>query len=193
MEAFCYDRHMSLICISGHQGTGKSTILKELISLGQIAYGLDENKVAGYYDLAKDMPSVNIPQGLNRNLEWRKNNVWRVDMSKVHTLAVAKDNKPTFYLGYASNVEDLWDICDEIIILQLNDETTVERLWYRTDNSFGKHPGELQLAIENSKKIYIKAESYSKHPVHFIDASLDIQSIVLEIIRISDKSPKLVH
>jgi len=116
---------MSLICISGHQGTGKSTILKELAKLGYTAYGLDEEKVAGYFNLITNAPSETIPQGLDRNLEWRKDNVWYVDINKVHTLAVAKDDTPTFYLGYASNIEDLWDMCDEIIILQLDDETTI--------------------------------------------------------------------
>ncbi len=115
--------------------------------------------------------------------------MWYVDINKVHTLAVAKDDTPTFYLGYASNIEDLWDMCDEIIILQLDDETTIKRLQHRTDNSFGKHPGELQLAIENSKTIYSKAKSYTQKPIHIIDASSDIQDIVLEIVKISNRIP----
>lgn len=179
---------MSLICISGHQGTGKSTILKELVKLGYTAYGLDEERVAGYFNISSNAPSENIPQGLDRNLEWRKDNVWRVDMSKVRTLSAAKDSKPTFYIGYASNIEDLWEICDEIILLQLDDKTTIERLQQRSTNSFGKHPGELQLAIENGITIYNKAKSYKRSNVHFIDASLNINNIVSEVVEISHKS-----
>ncbi len=184
---------MSLICISGHQGTGKSTILKELTRLGFTAYGLDETKVAGYYNLLSDSPSVNIPQGLDRNLEWRKDNVWCVDMNKVRTLVTTKDDKSTFYLGYAANIEDLWDICDQIIILQLDDKTTIERLQHRTDNSFGKHPGELELALENSKAVLNKAQTYTQHPVHFIDASLEVQDITSNILKIIDNSSNLVQ
>ncbi len=183
---------MSLICVSGHQGTGKSTILKELTTQGYTAYGLDEENAAGYFSLISNAPSSDIPQGLDRNLEWRKNNVWYVDIDKVRTLTAAEDDKPIYYLGYASNIEDLWDICDEIVILQLDDETTIERLKRRTDNSFGKHPGELELALENSKAIYNKAKTYSRHPVHLMDASLGVQDIVSNILTVSNKGSKLV-
>ncbi|MES2630823.1 MAG: AAA family ATPase [Patescibacteria group bacterium] len=176
---------MSLICITGHQGTGKSTLLNELRKQGFVAYGLDEEKVAGYFNLTTNAPSINVPQGLNRNPEWRKENVWHVDVAKVRNLAVALDGKPTFYLGYAVNIEDLWDISDEIIILQLNDDITKSRLEQRTSNSFGKHPGELELAITNSDVIYKKAISYAKHPVHFVDASLNTQDIASKIIKLT--------
>ena len=134
---------MSLICISGHQGTGKSTILNALVKLGYTAYGLDEERVAGYFDTSTNSPSTYIPMGIDRNLEWRKHNVWRLDINKLRALSVANDSKPTFYCGYASNIEELWDICDDIIILQLSDDETIKRLKQRIDNSFGKHPGEL--------------------------------------------------
>ncbi|RZK66033.1 MAG: hypothetical protein EOO85_27410 [Pedobacter sp.] len=184
---------MSLICISGHQGTGKSTILNELAKLGYIAYGLDEEKVAGYFNTRLNNASTHIPQGLDRNLEWRKDNVWRVDINKLRALSVAKDNKPTFYCGYASNIEELWDICDEIIILQLSDDATLERLQQRTNNSFGKHPGELELATANSKIIDKKAKAYKNHRLHFIDGSLDVQSVVSKIIEITDKNSEFIR
>lgn len=181
---------MSLICISGHQGTGKSTILNELVKLGYTAYGLDEERVAGYFDTSTNSPSTYIPMGIDRNLEWRKHNVWRLDINKLRALSVANGSKPTFYCGYASNIEELWDICDDIIVLQLSDDETIKRLKQRTDNSFGKHPGELQLAIENSKTLRSKTDTYPRGDVRCIDASLDINDVVSKVIENSDKRSK---
>lgn len=184
-EAFCYHGKMSLICITGHQGTGKSTILNQLHTLGVTAYGLDEEKVAGYFNLVTGAASQNIPQGLDRNLDWRKDNVWQVDIEKVRKLVSSSDNNPTYYIGYATNIEDLWDICDQIIILKLDDNTTRDRLKNRKNNSFGKHPGELELAILNSKQISNKANSYKKHPVYYVDAASSVEDVASHILKIT--------
>lgn len=74
---------MSLICITGHQGTGKSTLLLELRKAGLLAYGIDEENLAGYFNIEANRPSERIPEGMERNLDWRKTNKWRVDMNKV--------------------------------------------------------------------------------------------------------------
>lgn len=175
---------MSLICITGHQGTGKSTLLNKVKELGYTAIGLDEEKLAGYFDVERGTESLNIPTGLDRNLSWRKNNVWKVDVNKIRQLELPSD-EPVFIFGYAVNIEDVWDVCDVIIVLQLDKEVTAQRLINRTNNSFGKHPGEIELAIKNSHTIDAKAKKYIEHPVHYINATIDTDRLAAEIIKIS--------
>jgi len=79
----------------------------------------------------------------------------------------------------------LWNICNEIVILELNDDTTINRLQNRSNNSFGKHPGELELAIDNSKIIHEKATVHKNHNVHFIDGSMSVQDIIFKILELS--------
>ena len=197
MEAFCYYESMSIICITGHPGTGKSTILQVLTKLGYVAYGIDEEKAASYYDLNTDAPSVSIPLGIDRNLEWRNTNVWMIDINKVRSLPLAKGSSHTFIFCNGYNVEDVWNYCDEVIILTLNDEDTRLRLTSRTSNSFGSHPGELELAEQMGRVIYDKSKKYPQNKIHYINTAQNLDDIVNEILGIANKDSakytKLAH
>jgi broad-specificity NMP kinase len=184
---------MSTICITGHPGTGKSTLLHKLSELGYVAYGIDEEKAASYYDLRTGALSTDIPIGSNRNIEWRKTNVWKINMDKVRSLSLASGTAPTFIFCNGHNIEDVWNYCDEVIILTLNDEDTRIRLTTRTSNSFGSHPGELELAEQMSKTIYEKSNNYKSKKTHYIDTKQNVDDIVAEILDITSKSSKLVH
>ncbi|MBC7459610.1 AAA family ATPase [Candidatus Saccharibacteria bacterium] len=188
MEAFCYYKYMSIISITGHPGTGKSTILKKLFKLGYVAYGVDEEKAASYSDLNTNQPTVDIPIGVNRNMEWRKANVWRINMDIVRSLSLASGSQPTFIFCNGQNVEDVWDYSDKVIILTLSNEETRERLTTRTSNSFGSHPGELELAEQMSKTIYEKSKEYTDKNIYYIDTTKRLNDIVDEILSISNKS-----
>lgn len=179
---------MSIISITGHPGTGKSTILKKLSELGYVAYGVDEEKAASYSDLNTNQPTVDIPIGVNRNMEWRKANVWRINMDIVRSLSLASGSQPTFIFCNGQNVEDVWDYSDKVIILTLSNEETRERLTTRTSNSFGSHPGELELAEQMSKTIYEKSKEYTDKNIYYIDTTKRLNDIVDEILSISNKS-----
>lgn len=184
---------MTLICVTGHQGTGKSTLMNEVSERGYLTYGLDEEKIAGYFDTELNTPSVNIPTGLDRNLEWRKHTVWKADLNKLRTLKLAPDNEPTFIFGNAVNIEEIWRLSAAVIVLQLDDDTTRQRLLNRTNNNYGKHPGEIELALETSRVIRNKAKAYSSVEVYYLDSILDISNLATTIIEIGIKSSKLVY
>lgn len=184
---------MTLICVTGHQGTGKSTLMHEVSRRGYLAYGLDEEKIAGYFDTELNAPSTNIPTGPDRNPEWRRHTVWKADLNKLDALRCAPDNEPTFIFGNAVNIEEIWKLSAAVIVLQLDDNLTRRRLLDRTNNNFGKHPGEIELAFETSRVISGKAEAYSLSKVHYLDSTLDVAELASSIIDIGIKNSKLVN
>jgi hypothetical protein len=184
---------MTLICVTGHQGTGKSTLMNEVRNRGYLTYGLDEEKIAGYFDIERNTPSLIIPTGLDRNLEWRKSNVWKANLDKLNALKFAPDSEPTFIFGNAVNIEEIWQSSAAVIVLQLDDDTTRHRLINRTNNMFGKHPGEIELALKTSQVISNKAKAHSSSNVHYLDSSSDVSELATAIINIGIKSSILVH
>jgi hypothetical protein len=170
-------------------GHRKSNLERRRMSgLGYITYGIDEEKSAFYYDITTHQPSLHIPTGLDRNVQWRQTNIWKVDIDTVRLFLANINGSPIFIFGNGDNIEDVWDLSNEIIVLTLNTEDTHLRLTNRTSNSFESHPGELDLAEQMGQAIFEKSQKCDSHKVHYVDGGQSIDAVMKDILRIEIQS-----
>lgn len=59
----------------------------------------------------------------------------------------------------------------------------------RTNDSFGKHPGEIELALKNRAEIARRAVDYQvTHRVHYVNTDKPIADILFEVTKIGMES-----
>lgn len=113
---------MKKVLLTGMSGTGKSTLIGELSRLGFRAV-----------DLGEEPWSEEAPDG-----DW----VWNED--RVAELLGSSDGKWLFTSGCAENQGQFHPQFEKIILLSAPTEVIEERLRTRTNNQYGKRPGELE-------------------------------------------------
>jgi len=110
---------MRRVLITGMSGTGKSSLISELSALGYKAVDTD----AGWCD-----PQ---PDGRQR---------WREDA--IEALLATEDTGMLFVAGCEDNQVKFHSQFDRIILLSAPAEVLSQRLATRTNNPFGKSPGQ---------------------------------------------------
>lgn len=171
---------MSLIYITGIAGAGKSQVYKELKSRDYMAYGTDEDRIAGFYnnETGERMAGPYL-NAVDRTPEWRKLYTWKIDRKELDKLAIMSKDKNTFLCGVAANEEKFLDVFDMLFALVI-DETTLEaRIKSRTNNDFGKVAHELQSIKEWQKST---EDYYQKYNFIKIDATQPIYKVVNDIL-----------
>jgi len=133
---------MSLIYITGVEGAGKSTVCDELLDAGYSAIDLDTAELAQRYFKGSWQRPANLPPATSNTLAWYADREWKVKPLDVqHLRAQAVGEAILFVCGITDNF-------DQIICLTLDQPTVRERLAGRTDNNFGKTPGEREYILE---------------------------------------------
>jgi dephospho-CoA kinase len=151
---------MKRILITGMSGTGKSTVVQELLALGHRAVDLDD---AAWSTYASDG-------------EW----IWRED--RVQALLTAQGNEPLFVSGCASNQAKFYALFDRIVLLTAPAGVIVERLASRTSNSFGKGPGELDRVLDD---VAHTEPLIRRTATDVIDAVAPLDDVVAAVLRVA--------
>jgi dephospho-CoA kinase len=110
----------------GMSGTGKSSVVAELVARGYKAVDTDN----GFCEV--------LPDGRQR---------WREDA--VEALLDTEDADVLFVAGCEENQVRFHPRFDYLVLLSAPQETLVERLATRTDNPFGKSPDELHRVLDD--------------------------------------------
>jgi dephospho-CoA kinase len=140
-------------------GTGKSSVVKELVARGYKAVDTDD----GWSE----------PQPDGRQL-WREDAIQALlDTEDVDVLFVAgcEENQATFYPQF-----------DVIVLLSAPIETLVQRVTTRTNNSFGKRPDEMRRFLDDVGTVEPLLRRVSSHEV-LTTAALD--EVVTTILRLA--------
>lgn len=174
---------MSLIYLTGMSGSGKSTVLRELETLGYETHGVDELGYADWMDrktgaiipFPEDEDSINIH-------DWYKKHRWVLSVDRISKLKqqADTDDKLVFLGGIAEGEEDVWQCFDKVFLLKVDGETIKERIANRTDNDFGKSPDEM---AEIMNALHVYEAKCEKLGVTTVDGAQPIKTVIENIIK----------
>lgn len=151
---------MKRILLTGMSGTGKSTVISELAAYGYRAVDLDQ---PGW--------SEHAPDG-----DW----VWCE--KRIQALLSREDGDVLFVSGCAENQVKFYPQLDEIVLLSAPAVVLIERLMTRTNNSYGKHPDELNAILGYLETVEPRLRQGAGHE---IDASAPLNQVVETVIQIA--------
>ncbi|MFT4132928.1 AAA family ATPase [Labrys sp. (in: a-proteobacteria)] len=134
---------MKRILITGMSGTGKTSVIRELLARGHQAHDLDTPEWSHWVPAA---PGDNLTPGQGE--DW----VWQLD--KVEGLLSRSPPGPFFVSGCAENMAEVFPLIDAIVLLSAPLPTIMARLAARTGWGYGhaeeerRKVAELIMAVE---------------------------------------------
>jgi len=161
---------MKRVLITGMSGTGKSSMIRELVARGYQAHDLDTPEWSEWIDA--DPSDALTPA---RGKDW----VWRED--RVRALLSQPEAGTLFIGGCAENMGRLFPLIDVVVLLSAPLATIMERLRTRSPASYG--------SIEEDRRrvsdlISTIEPLLRKSADHEIDTSRPVDATVDEILRI---------
>jgi dephospho-CoA kinase len=140
-------------------GTGKSSVVRELVARGYKAVDTDD----GWSDTQPD----------GRQL-------WREDA--IEGLLAVEDAEVLFVAGCEENQAKFHAQFDHIVLLSAPIDTLVERLATRTSNSYGKTPRELRRFREDVETVEPLLRRIATHEVQSTMPLNDVVTTILELV-----------
>jgi len=162
------------ILLTGMSGTGKSTVTGELVTRGFKAVDADSDEFSEWVESIGDSDAFGPPVEAGR--DW----VWRED--RIQDLLSAEDADVLFVSGCAENMGKFLPQFDLIILLSAPAGVLIERLRTRTNNSYGKRPGEVDRVldlVETVEPLLRRAARYE------IDTSAPLEDVVATLLRLA--------
>jgi dephospho-CoA kinase len=150
---------MKRVLLTGMSGTGKSSVVRELVARGYKAVDTDDGWCA--------------PQPDGRQL-------WREDA--VAALLSEEDAEVLFVAGCEENQTRFHAQFDHIVLLSAPLETLVERLATRSDNPYGKAPEELGRVLEDVATVEPLLRGVATHEVRTTMPLNDVVTTILQLV-----------
>ena len=151
---------MKRILLTGMSGTGKSSVIRELVARGYKAVDTDD----GWSE----------PQPDGRQL-------WREDA--IQALLTTEDADILFVAGCEENQAKFHMQFDHIVLLSAPLETLVERLATRTNNSYGKVSDELRRFLDDVETVEPLLRRVASHEVR---TTVPLNEVVTTVLRLVD-------
>lgn len=155
-----YATEVKRILLTGMPGTGKSSVIRELLTRGYKAVDTDD----GWCEPQRD--------GRQR---------WREDA--IQELLAAEDADVLFVAGCEENQVKFHPQFDHIVLLSAPLETLMDRVATRTNNSYGKAPEELRRFIEDLETVEPLLRRVATHEVR---TTAPLNEVVATILRLVD-------
>lgn len=157
------------VLLTGMSGTGKSTVVEELVARGYKAVDTDHHGLTELVAVPDDDPTSLAP-----GRDW----LWRED--RVQQLLSTNDVDLLFLSGCAPNQPSFYPQFDHIILLTAPASVITARLTTRTNNPYGKQPHELARVLHLQQTI----EPLLKPAADLeIDTTIPIDQVVATILR----------
>ena len=150
---------MKRVLLTGMSGTGKSSVIQALAARGYKAIDADD----GWCEP--------LPDGRQR---------WREDA--IGQLLDTEDTGLLFVAGCEENQVRFHPRFDLIILLSAPAEVLVGRLASRTDNPFGKSPGELERVLDDLRAVEPRLRSAADHEIR---TAMPLSDVVTEVLRLA--------
>lgn len=151
--------------------TGKSSVVRELAALGYKAVDADEDGLSEWVSVPNDELT-----GPGPGKDW----VWRED--RIQCLLSDDDAEVLFIAGCSPNQGKCYPQFDRVILLSAPADVIVERLTTRTNNPFGRRPGEIDRTLKLRESIEPRLRNGADHE---IDTTAPLEEVVAEIRRIT--------
>jgi shikimate kinase len=161
---------MKRVLITGMSGTGKSSVIQELVARGYRAHDLDTPEWSEWIDTD---PSDGLTPRPGK--DW----VWRED--RVRALLSQPEDGTLFIGGCAENMGQLFPLIDAVILLSAPVATIMERLRIRSPGGYGSAAEEQRRVadlISTIEPLLRKSADYE------IDTRRPIHATVDEILRV---------
>lgn len=149
---------MKRVLLTGMSGTGKSSVVRELVARGYKAVDTDY----GW--------SEPLPDGRQQ---------WREDA--IQELLTTEDADVLFVAGCEENQVKFHDQFDHIVLLSAPLETMVERLATRTTNSFGRSPDEFRRFLDDVETVEPLLRTVATHEVR---TTMPLDEVVTTVLRL---------
>jgi broad-specificity NMP kinase len=117
---------MKKILITGISGTGKTTVCKQLNTLGYTAYDIED--IEGMFKMYRKGTREVFDDFDNADPEKIKNSELICDADQLQKLLDEQKTDVAFYCGVASNMDDIISLFDTFILLKTNANTLHSRL-----------------------------------------------------------------
>lgn len=150
---------MKRVLLTGMSGTGKSSVVRELVARGYKAVDTDD----GWCELQPD----------GRQL-------WREDA--IEGLLAAEDVDVLFVAGCEENQVRFHPQFDYIVLLSAPVATLMERIETRTSNSYGKTPEELRRFVDDVETVEPLLRRVATHEVQTTAPLGDVVDTILVLV-----------
>jgi len=155
---------MKRVLLTGMSGTGKSSLIQALRTLGYRAVDMDE-------------PGWSIYSATG---DW----IWRED--RVAELLNEPEDEVIFISGCAENQGQFYPQLEHIILLSAPAAVLVERIQTRTNNPYGKKPEELAAVLHNLATI---EPLLRRGATAEIDTSVPLDEVLTAVLRAVGERP----
>lgn len=162
---------MKRILVTGMSGVGKSTVIAELAERGYKAVDADSDEYSEWVTIS-DPGALPGPSPEEPGKDW----VWRED--RIQALLDTEDSDVLFLGGCAENMRKFLPRFDHIVLLSAPTEVIVERLRTRTNNPYGKRPGEAARALDLIETVEPLLRRVAGHE---IDTSAPLDDVVATV------------
>lgn len=165
---------MTLCWVAGLSGTGKSTIVRELQSSGELAWDADDfcfwrNRETGERE---DPPAGGRPDG------WVAQHGWAIDPSHVERCRASAHDQVGYLAGGCENEAEVRHLFDLVVYLVTDDATIRRRLAARTENDYGKTEEELAVILGWNQ---VLEGHYRSAGARIIDAGRPLPQVVEDV------------
>lgn len=165
-----------LFIITGISGSGKTTIARQLLERGEVAFDSKLNpSLYQFIDVNGNIaPSVKL-----HDENWRATYKWSLNEAELESLLHKHGNIKRVFLCGRANLFQYWDRADKVFLLKVNKPTLLKRLNSESrDNLFAKDKvtqdkllselGTVQNRIAEKGAIIVDAELSAKEVVNDI-------------------------
>lgn len=170
---------MPLILITGISTSGKSSIAKELVKRGYIAYDTEHNGISAWYDKQTGEKVSEFGEMPERTAEWLNRHEWRISMEWVIKKAEEAKNSLIFLCGGGANEKEVQALCQYVVWLNTDEATIQERVARPRDHDYGTNSHELTAILEENRK---KEADYRGSGAIMIDATKPLDEVVDTIL-----------
>lgn len=165
---------MKRILLTGLSGTGKSTLIGELAARGYKAVDADRDEFSEWAESTDDSGPYGPPVEAGR--DW----VWRED--RIEDLLSTEDADVLFLGGCAENMRKFLPRFDHVVLLSAPAEVLVERLGARTNNPYGKRPGEVARVLGQMETVEPLLRRAAGHE---IDTSAPLEEVMATLLQLA--------
>jgi shikimate kinase len=169
---------MKKVLITGMSGTGKSTVILELVSHGVRAVDTDSDEWCEWQEVSVE----GTPPGTPPERDW----IWREE--RIQRLLADETADALFVSGCKSNQGKFYDQFDHVVLLSAPAEVMLDRIATRTTNPYGQGEEERSLILHlKVVEPFLRATS----DLEINTAATPLDDVVEALIALTENKPSV--